>query len=93
MEKDKKFKKNFRKYCLLAKMEDKKTKRSDKRWKTLSKSEKGVTFSCIPIRIKRYSISNILFDDSFSTGDICQRVARFDLCIQGQFFHTGCFHL
>ena len=43
MEKDKKIDKNLRKYCLLTQMEDKKTKRSDKRRKT--STENGMRFT------------------------------------------------
>ena len=43
MEKDKKIDKKLRKYCLLAQLEDKKTKRSDKRRKTSTENGKRFT--------------------------------------------------
>jgi len=43
LEKDKKIVKKLRKYCLLAQMEDKKTKRSDKRRKTSTENGKRFT--------------------------------------------------
>jgi hypothetical protein len=43
LEKDKKIVKKLRKYCLLAQLEDKKTKRSDKRRKTSTENGKRFT--------------------------------------------------
>ena len=74
-------------------MRDKMTILSDKRCKTISKSEKGCTNLKKAWYFKLYSISNTLLGDSFSFGDICRRVAGIVLWLQGPFLHMRYFRL